>query len=360
MPSTILNIIIVIFSLIFLVILHEFGHFITAKCFLVKVDEFGVGFPPRIFGKKIGDTIYSLNLLPLGAFVKMPGEIGESDDEASFSKKPCWKRAIIVFAGVLSFWIIAAIIFSVLFAVGAPTSISDDDAARNPKLQISEVAAGSPAALDRLRIGDNVIAIGASAAGLMSIDKIDELQSFINTHRGEEIILNIQRGKEIFNVSVTPRPNPPPNEGSLGVSLNRIDVQTYPWWQAPWWGIQTTISLTKSIVLGYINIIVNILHKQPAGVHLSGPVGIVKIGINIINLGWNYFLIFMGNIAVYIAIFNILPIPALDGGKLVFLGIEAIKKKPISQKIEGTITNVFFGILILLMIFVTINDVISK
>ena len=144
----------------------------------------------------------------------------------------------------------------------------------------------------------------------------------------------------------------------MGIKLARITVESFPWWKAVGEGIKFTGSLTKAVILGYVGVINNLINHQPAGVQMTGPVGIVKTGLSIMQLGWNYFLLFIGQVAVYIAIFNALPIPALDGGKLLFLGIEAGRKRPVSQKIEGGITTAFFGILILLMIYVTILDII--
>src|SRR4030042_5794700 len=147
----ILTCLISFFSLIALVTLHEFGHFIVAKRFGVKVEEFGVGYPPRIFGKKIGETIYSLNLLPFGAFVKITGEEGEksADSNQNFNDKPIWQRSLIVLGGVVSFWIIAVVLLSFVFSSGISQVISDDEEEgfSNPRIQVLGVAPASPAQL---------------------------------------------------------------------------------------------------------------------------------------------------------------------------------------------------------------------
>ena len=140
-------IIISFFSIIALMVLHEFGHFILAKKFGVKVEEFGVGYPPRIFGKKFGETIYSLNLLPFGAFVKIYGETERTEDPWSFGGKPIWQRALVILGGVVSFWVISFVLFSVVMSLGLPVGIEDEDTAgfKNPKVQIYEISQGSPA-----------------------------------------------------------------------------------------------------------------------------------------------------------------------------------------------------------------------
>src|SRR4030042_3809021 len=154
----ILTCLISFFSLIALVTLHEFGHFIVAKRFGVKGEEFGIGYPPKIFGKKIGETIYSLNLLPFGAFVRIPGEIGETDDPRGFSSQSILKRFLIIIGGVLSFWIVAAILFSIVLSLGTPVAIEDeiDSNLVNPRVQIAGLVADSPAGLSGLKPGDTI------------------------------------------------------------------------------------------------------------------------------------------------------------------------------------------------------------
>lgn len=355
----ILTIIIAFISLIGLIILHEFSHFILAKKFGVRVEEFGIGYPPRLFGKKIGDTVYSLNLLPFGAFVRMPGEIEHLEDSKSFFKKPIWQRALIVFAGVLSFWIIAAILFSIVMALGAPTAISDEESNGflNPKVQVAAVASDSPAEKAGIKVGDIIREIKTSKLDIKKVDKVKEVQEFINLSRGEEITLKIERGKEIFTTSLITRSSPPSGEGPMGVSLIRTAIKGYPWWQAPFQGVIATFNLTTAVIQGYIQAIINVIKGVPSGVQMMGPVGIFSMFTQVSQLGINYFLQFVAIIAIYIAIFNILPIPAVDGGKLLFLGIEAARKKPVSQKVEQNITTFFFSLLILLMIVVTIKDV---
>lgn len=348
------------FSLIALVTLHEFGHFIMAKKFGVKVEEFGIGYPPRIIGKKIGETIYSLNLLPFGAFVRMPGEIGQLEDYASFSKKPIWQRVIIVLAGVISFWIIAAVLFSIVIGIGAPTAISDSETGvLNPRVQIASVAKDSPANGAGLKAGDNIIEIRNFTGDSEKIDKTKDLQNFINNNRGQQLTVTVERGKEVFNVVMLSRENPPAGEGSFGVGLVRVAIKKYPWWQTPWRGILATINLTGAVIAGYAQAITNIFNRLPSGVELTGPVGIVSLFTQVSKLGISYFLQFVGMVAVYVAIFNVLPIPSVDGGKLIFLIIEAIRKKPVSQKAEQYVTTFFFSILLLIMALVTVRDVIK-
>jgi len=352
-------ILIAFISLMGLIILHELGHFVLAKKFGVKVEEFGIGYPPRIFGKKIGETIYSLNLLPFGAFVKMPGEIGDKDNKRSFSHQAVWKRAVIAFGGVLSFWIMAAILFGIVFSIGTQVVIDDNQAGSlvNLKIQIAGVASNSPAEQAGLKLGDAIkmVEIGGVST---EVGKVKELQDFTNQHLGQEISLTVERGKEILVLKLTPRVSPPDGEGPVGVSLVRTAIKSYPWYQAPWQGIVSTVNMTGAILEGYGQAIKNVVGGVPSGVQMTGPIGIFQMLSQAGQLGASYFIQFVGMIAIYIAIFNVLPIPAVDGGKLMFLLIEAIRKRPIPEKIEQNVTAVFFMALLLLMVFVTVKDII--
>ncbi|MFH1841524.1 MAG: M50 family metallopeptidase [Candidatus Nealsonbacteria bacterium] len=356
----ILTIIVALFSLVALMVIHEFGHFIIAKKFGVKVEEFGIGYPPRIFGKKFGETIYSLNLIPFGAFVKIYGEEGGIEDYRSFTGLPIWKRILIVLGGVISFWVISFILLSFVSGIwGLPTSVEDTDfAVKDPKVQIAVVASGSPANMAEIQVGDVIYSLGYEES-IVNIDKVQEVQDFISLHKGEEISLGIKRGDEVFEKKVTPRINYPENEGSVGIGLTRIALKNYSWYQAPLQGAIFSWRMTKNIVDGWILGFKNLtgLTQLPEGVkmELLGPLGIFDLLREYFKMGINYFLFLVSFISIALALFNILPIPALDGGKLVFLVIEKIKGKPINPKIEQNITALFFILLIVLLVFVTIR-----
>jgi len=359
----VLAILIAFISLIGLIILHEFGHFILAKKFGVKVEEFGIGYPPRLFGKKIGETLYSLNLLPFGAFVKIYGEEGGIEDYRSFSGKPIWKRVLIVLGGVVSFWIIAAVILSIIAGTwGLPTAVEDEEnhILRDPKVQITFVVPNSPAEKAELKIGDVIQGLEIEKVKLKTT-KVKEVIEFINTNRGKEMTITIKRGKEIVEKSLIPRVSPPEGEGPLGVALARIAFKPYPWYEAPIKGIYVTGRTTFSVIVSLIDIMSKVIRGvplPPGTIELKGPVGIVgEIIIPALERGAVDYLWIMAMISIFVALFNTLPIPALDGGKLLFLAIEGICKKPIPQRIEKRINAFFFTLLIFLMIFVTIKDI---
>lgn len=348
----ILTILIAFFSLIALIVIHEFGHFILAKKFGTKVEEFGIGYPPRLFGKRIGETIYSLNLLPFGAFVKIYGEEGGVENYRSFIGKPMWQRISIVLGGVVSFWIVSAILLSMVAGVwGLPTVVSDQDNHNlvDPKVQIVQIAVDSPAKEAGLMVGDVIV----------GFEKIQEVKDFIGIHQGEEMVLTIKRGTEVLDKEVVPRVSPPEGEGAVGIGLTRIALRPYPWYEAPLQGIIACGKLTYNIVGGWVLGLKSALGltQLPEGMKMEmmGPLGIFDLLREYFELGINYFLFLISLIAVALALANLLPIPALDGGKLIFLIIESVRGKPINYKLEQKITSAFFVVLIILMIFITVK-----
>ncbi len=351
------SIIIAFFSLIGLLVLHEFGHFILAKKFGIKVEEFGIGYPPRLIGKKIGETIYSLNLIPFGAFVRIHGEEGGLEDYQSFVGKPMKQRVLIVLGGVISFWVIAAILLSVVFSLGVPLPVEDTATQiAQPKVQIAQVVKDSPAEMAGLQPFDIIRELKSQDEYLKS-DKVEDIVNFVNKHQGGEVTLTLQRWEEFLEVTLVPRVSPPLGEGAMGVALVRTALRSFPWYEAPFRGIAATGELTWATLQGLAGMFGHLVKEKevPAGVSLMGPLGIFDFLRHAFQLGVSYFLYFVALISIFLAIFNLFPIPALDGGKLLFLGIEAARKKPVSPKIEQNITAFFFILLIGLMIFVTVK-----
>jgi regulator of sigma E protease len=353
------QILVTIFSLVALATLHELGHFLLAKKFGVKIEEFGIGYPPRIFGKKIGQTIYSLNLIPFGAFVRIYGEEGGIESLQSFGGKPIWQRAMITLGGVISFWIIAAILLSIVFGIGAPTAISDTVDVPEARVQVTHVADKSPAQIAGIKSGDTIIEARSQRSEIKNINKIKELKDFIDDHEAEEIFLTIQRSKEVFEIKLIPRAAPPEGEGAIGVALVRIIIESFPPYLAPIKGTKACLDLTLDISLALFRTLKSLFWGTgiPAGVEVMGIVGIGSLLFQSIQLGVTYYLQFVAIISIYLAIFNILPIPAVDGGKLLFLGIEKLKGRPINPEIEKRINALFFAFLIFIMFLVTIKDI---
>lgn len=351
------------FSLIVLMIIHEFGHFIIAKKFGVKVEEFGIGYPPRIFGKKFGETLYSVNLIPLGAFVKIYGETADIDDYRSFSNLTIFKRALIVLGGVLAFWLAAVVIFSFVSLIGAQIPIGDQDVqgVSGAFVEITAVTNGSPAQIAGIKPGDVLISYKNKDENQSenSANKISDFQDFVQKNKGKEINLTVRRNDQVINFILTPRLSYPQDQGPVGFTMQRFAdvVKKYPWYQAPVQGVVYTGQVTWEAYRGIAKVIGDLFGGKglPPEAQLAGPVGITIFLARAADFGLGFFLYFIGSLAVLVAIFNALPIPALDGGKLLFLIIEAIKRKPVSPKTEQVITITFFALLILMSIFVTIK-----
>ncbi len=354
------EIIISLFAISFLIILHELGHYLVAKKFNVKVEEFGLGFPPRLYGKKIGETIWSLNWIPFGGFVRMYDEHADIENkkklekkDRSFSKKPIWQRMLIVIAGCLVFWLLAFLMFIFTFSQGTIVAIDDDQYAPDAVIRITQVEEKSPAYIAEIRPGDIIQSIIVNNKEIQ-INKIKDLQNIIRDNPGQEIILYIKRGEEIKSKNTKLQKENP----VIGVDLQRVAFQSFPIYEAIPMAAKRTIKITLLIGESLPKIpgeVVNLIKGEEAGI--TGPVGIVDFMGERIELGIVHFINFLALISINLAIINLLPIPGLDGGKLVFLAYEWIRAKPFPQKIEIYITAFFLILLLGLILIVTVADI---
>ena len=356
-----LTIIVFILILGLLIFSHELGHFITAKKAGVKVEEFGFGFPPRIFGFKKGETTYSLNAIPVGGFVKIFGEEGKrrSRSKFAFYNKPAWKRALILVMGVLMNMVVAAILLSVVHILGVPTIIEQGQETnyKNIQIQVVETAKNSPAENAGVKIGDAIISLSFGGEKAF-IKEIEDVQTFVAFHSGQEITMEIKRGGETLSKQLTPRVNPPENEGALGIAMSKTGTMSYPWYTAILKGFETAGRLFVVMIEMFWLLIKNLITNGKMIGEVAGPVGIVVVTSQMVKLGLVYVLQFAAILSINLALLNILPFPALDGGRLLFLLIEKIKGKPIKFKTERLANSIGFAILIALMLIVTFRDVI--
>ncbi|MBI2451290.1 MAG: RIP metalloprotease RseP [Parcubacteria group bacterium] len=344
-----------------LVIVHEFGHFIFARYFGVKVDEFGFGFPPRLFGVKKGQTLFSLNLFPLGGFVKIFGEEGEGKgDPSSFVSNSALRRALIISAGVIMNLILAWFLFSLIHFLGIPQAVEKDDLkAKNIKIQILAIQKDSPAEKSGLKIGDAILMLEQKNDVFKISENIptEDVIKFIKERAGRELVLQILRGKEVIMIKAVPRENPPPREGALGIAIERVGIAASPWYLAPIDGLKTTFNTAALFLYSIFNIVKNLIIGQHQELGITGPIGIAVLTRDIYRLGFIYFLQFIALISINLAVINIFPFPALDGGRLLFIAIEKIKGSPVSQSAEKITHAIGFALLIFLMIFVTFRDI---
>lgn len=346
------SLLITIFSLSFIVIFHELGHYFFARIFRVKVEELGLFLPPRIYSRKIGDTIYSINLIPFGAFVRLFGEREQIQKEGSFSYLPVFKRAIIVLGGIIAFWVLATILFSIVLYIGFPKGISDEENVPMSTMMVMGVLPKSPAISSGIRLGDEILSING-----IKVEKVKEVQQLTRENSGREITIEIKRGDKILNIKAIPRVSPPENEGPLGILISRVVFEKHSLLDSIGTAPKVTGTTTLHIILGYIDIIKNLFRGEKIEAQLLGPIGTSHLIWQATQWHPSQFLNFLAVLSIYLAIFNLLPIPALDGGRLLFLMWEKFKGKPISKDIEEKITALSFFFLIILAIYVTLQDI---
>ncbi len=360
--------IIFIIVLSVLIFVHEFGHFIVAKKAGMKVEEFGFGFPPRLWGIKRGGTVYSVNWIPFGGFVKIFGEDGQGlsaqagkNDRRSFASAKAGIRIAVVVAGVLMNFLLAVVLLSIGNAVGLRVGLIDEvqiGQAKDVKVQIIQVATSSPAEKAGLLVLDEIAGFKVSGKEI-PIKSVEEVQDFISRNKGREITIVLRSGNQQKEKTLIPRADPPAGEGALGISLAATGVIKYPWYQAIGRGAMDSVSTLQVTAMGYAGIIKSLFTTGKTGAELSGPIGIAVITGQAARLGFSYLLQFVAIISINLMVLNIIPFPALDGGRLLFIVIEKIKGKPVSQKIENAVNAFGFALLILLMVYVTTKDVVK-
>lgn len=347
-----------------LVLVHELGHFLMAKKNKVYVEEFGFGLPPRLFGLKKGETIYSLNLLPFGGFVKLLGEekqelkvkkLPQNLKNRTFVGKKPWQKVLIIVAGVSANFLLGWLIISYLFTQGVPVPTN--------KVIIEKVMINSPADSVGLKSKDiiksAIVNIYNPQPTIYLLKSTQDLIDLTKKYTNQEIKLTFQRNSEEFTVLIVPRKNPPPGQGPLGVVITSFVEKKYTWYQAPLFGLVESIKITIVIIKELIKTLFLFLTFQKAQVEVAGPIGIAKITSTAVKFGKNAVLQVLGLLSLNLAVINILPFPALDGGRLGLIIYEAISKKKVDAKIEKGLNLIGFAVLLSLIILVTINDIIK-
>lgn len=370
----ILTIIIFIITLLVLVVSHEFGHFIVAKKFGIKVLEFGFGLPPKIWGKKIGETLVTLNWLPIGGFVKLLGEDGTDkkvlENPRSFAAKPVGSRIAVVVAGVIMNFILAVLIFWVVLAASGfsqqipllvPYNFFGVDQTNQLIIMVGAISPDSPAEKSGIKSGEIIAKINN-----LPLKDSGQLIDLTKKLAGEKVILTLENEQnQSRQVEIVPREDPPEGQGSLGVSLGAFEIAnlnyaTFP--QRFFSGITHTYNLASYsfVVLGkFIGTAIQTQNLTPVSGTVSGPVGITNLAGEILSVKSPLvpYLNFIALLSLNLAMINILPFPALDGGRLFFLMIEAITRKKIKPEIERWIHSVGMAILLALILLVTYSDI---
>lgn len=348
---------VLILSLI--VLIHELGHFLTAKKFGIKVEEFGFGFPPRLFGKKFGETVYSINWLPVGGFVKLYGEDAAGGGSVKRSKKasenynlkraffarPAWQRATIVVAGVVMNFLLAVVLISFLFAtqgVEIP----------GKTVRVVEILNNSPSYVAGIKKDDVILSIDGK-----EISKTEDFIAETKRHLGEAVTLKIRRQNSVFTVTLIPRATYPKGEGPMGIGITNIEIKRYAWYEAPFFGTFEALKFSYMIASGIGMMLIDLIlyGTKPAGI--AGPVGVAQLTGQAVSSGFYVTLWFISLLSLNLAVLNVLPIPALDGGRLFFILIEIVTRKKINPKYETYAHAVGLIALLALIVLVTFFDV---
>lgn len=364
-----MSIIIFIIILAVLILVHEFGHFIVAKKSGIRVDEFGLGFPPKIYAKKLGDTLYTLNAIPFGGFVKIFGEdahdttISEQDKKTSFVYKPKWIQALVLVAGVTMNIVFAWLLISLGFVIGLPSPV--DYAApgqvKDVHLVVTEVMPGSPAEKAGLITGDTILFASSGQIGLQGDNLTpDNISHTISESGTKQIEIMYRRGSAPQQtLFITPSTTIIPGKKAIGIGTDTIGTLRLPVHKALWEGLKTTWVITKGTVIGLASFLWSIFRFKSDLSQVSGPIGIAGVVSQATNLGFVYLLSIIALISINLAVINLLPFPALDGGRLLFVFIEAILGRPISPKVVKWTNFIGFSLLVLLMVFVTGHDILK-
>lgn len=355
----VITILVFILILGVLVFAHELGHFIFAKRAGVKVLEFGFGFPPRIFGKEYHGTIYSINAIPLGGFVKIFGEEGEGTDKKdSFVSRSAWQRFNILFAGVLFNVLLAVLFLSIYFWLGGPTIVTEptrytDSSKVTFETMVWEQDKGSPADSAGIIQGDVILEINNQ-----EVKDFGLVQDTVKNNPNQKINLKIKRESEDKNFEITLADKN--GQGFLGVkAVENYTSAHYPWWKVPYIAAAETVKIIWAIIAILGLYLKNLIFKVQAPTDLAGPIGIFILTREMIKLGLQEVLRFVALLSINLAIINILPLPALDGGRILFVVIEKIRGRRVTPKIENLTHSIGFAALILLIILISWHDVIK-
>lgn len=352
-----------------LVFVHELGHFLSAKKTGIRVDEFALGFPPRILSKKVGETVYSLNLIPFGGYVKIFGEDSDEktgsaiDGGRQFIQKPRWIQAVVLASGVLGNVVFAWLLLSITFLAGVPSSADGryGSELQNAKLTVTSVLLDSPASRAVLKSGDTIWSIteerteGVFKKSSEGYDA-ESARVFIAQAEGP-LTIQYERQAEMHSVTVVPEDGIVDGKKAIGVTLETVGVVQFGFFRAFAEGFLITIDLLREIMVGLVHFVGQAFLGNAALGDITGPVGIAGLVGEARVLGWVYLISFTAFISLNLAVINLLPLPALDGGRLLLLGIEAVLRRQLPQRFTRTLNTTGFCLLLLLMLLITYRDI---
>ena len=363
-----MSIVIFILVLIILILVHELGHFLFAKWCGIRVDEFGLGFPPRIwvYKPKGSETLYSINAIPFGGFVKIYGEDydaveTEADKKKSFVYQAKWKQTLVLVAGVFFNILLAWLLFSISFMGGVNYSPDGRyaDRVEGTGVVISNILEGSPASVAGLQAGDKIITASSVNTSVKGDTLTPEgVTSIITESGGDDVHMILNRGGKDINVSISPSEDIVKGAWAVGISMIYAGTLKLPIHLAIIEGARITGEITWAIVTGFADLIKDAVTGKGSMASVVGPVGIAGLVGDAAGLGFVSLISFMAMISLHLAVLNLIPFPALDGGRILFVIIEKIKGSPMNAKIVNMVNLSGFLLLILFLLFVTYKDIV--
>ena len=349
-----------------LILVHEWGHYITAKKTGMRVDEFGIGFPPKMWSFKKGETEYSLNSLPIGGFVRIYGEdptqvVDDPDRERAFAARPRWAQAVVLVAGVVMNILLAWVLFAAVFMLGVPSAVEEANAGPDAELRIIQILPDSPLA-GAVPANATITGVSTETAELTPLTP-SALTEFVSEAGNEPMTITYRLGasepetKTVTAVSGLIEDDP--NRPAIGVSSALIEEQRYSFGEAIVGATVQTWDALRLIVVSIAGLLYSTVTGTADFSQVAGPVGIFNLVGDAASIGLTSLLMFTAIISLNLAIINLFPIPALDGGRLVFVAIESITRRPIDPVWTSRLNLLGFLLLIALMIAVTYKDILD-
>ena len=358
-----MTILLFILVLVALIVVHEFGHFVVAKLSGMRVDEFGIGYPPKVVGKRFGETEYTLNWLPFGGFVKIFGEDPEPGtlrDPRAFTSRPRILQALVLVAGIAMNLLFAYLLITATLVMGTPRALTDEEAKLAPDatLAVASVLPESPAEKAGLVPGDLILSAETTEGAYVGAEPT-AFTSLVNASEGP-VTLSVKHGETVRDVSLAPASGviaADPGRKALGIGLAPVGTISVPLLEAPIDGAILTWEVTKETAIALLHFFASLFTLSADLSQVAGPVGIAGAVGSASADGLASLLSITALISINLALINLLPVPALDGGRLLFVIIEAIVRRPIKPVVANTVNTVGFALLILLMLVVTVSDI---